>query len=970
MERIAIAAALGLTSLVLAADSAAQPHADQGRSADFAARGLDLTAPLPTDPSLVTGRLENGLRYIVRRNANPPGRAVVWLHMHTGSLNETDRQRGLAHYLEHMAFNGSANFEPGSLVPFFQSLGMQFGRDQNAFTSFDQTTYQLSLPDAQSETLDKAFMFFSDVAGRLLLLPTEIDAERQIIQEERRRGLSGRQRTMFYVLEHIAPGSLYGERITIGAEETIDSVNEADFRDYYGKWYGAGNATLMVVGDLDPQVAIERLTHHFGSLPATPERPAWQELNVRAYDHSFAIVASDPEIRAEQITIVRLEPARPATHTVGQYRDDLVAAIGSMAMNRRLSEKVARGGVNYLNARVSTGNDSQAIYTAEMTGRAAPGKWKEALAEMALEWQRARAFGFSDREIQDATRELISSAERAVETEPTLPSQTIIGRLNGDVTRTEPTMSARQRLDLLNQLLPTITREEIGARFAREFDPSALAFIATLPASAEIPTESDLVALGTAAMAVTPDPDVEVATATTLMEETPAPGAVETGIMHEPTQVWSGWLSNGVRVHHRFMDERKNEATVTIDLIGGELLETAANRGITSAATLAWSRAATQRLTSNDIRALMTGRKVSVRGGGFFGGRGGRGGSSSAGDSISLTISGSPAELETGFQLAYLLLTEPRIEAATFDQYKLTTRDSLLESLTNPMGVGSRTASSVAYPQDDARVQPLEVQQLDRLTLEDAQAWLENLIRQSPIEVVIVGDLSREQALDLAARYLGALPPRERVSENSYADLRALERPRGSRSISKDIKTETAQAYVMSAFYGADQKNVHDTRAMALAARILSTRMVREVREEAQLVYSIGATSRAASTYPGFGVFSAAAPTEPSKADALVRKLEEMFTAFAAAGPTEEELAVAKLQFATTFQQEVREPGFWLSRLQQLTFRGADLDDILAQDEAIQSMTAEDVRSTFAKYYTDDNTFTVVVKPEGEKTVD
>src|SRR4030095_10222116 len=138
-----------------------------------------------------------GLKYMVRKHANPPGRAVVWIHMDTGSLNETDRQRGIAPYLEPMAFNGSENFKPGSVVPFFQSLGMQFGRDQNAFTNFDQTTFQLSLPKADPDTIGKGLMFFSDVLYQLAPTPAEIDAERQIIQEERRRGLSGRQRTGF-----------------------------------------------------------------------------------------------------------------------------------------------------------------------------------------------------------------------------------------------------------------------------------------------------------------------------------------------------------------------------------------------------------------------------------------------------------------------------------------------------------------------------------------------------------------------------------------------------------------------------------------------------------------------------------------------------------------------------------------------------------------------------------------------------
>ena len=280
----------------------------------FLGVGRAVAQPLPTDPTLVSGELENGLKYIVRKQAIPPGRAAVWIHFHSGSLNETDRQRGLAHYLEHMSFNGSANFAPGSLVPFFQSLGLTFGRDQNAFTNMQETTFQLSLPDAKPETLAKGMTFFSDILYQLSLTPKEIDAERQIIQEERRRGLSGRQRTGFYVIEHIAPGSIYGQRITIGTEETINGVNQADFKDYYGKWYCASNATFIVLADTDPAEVVKG---HQGQVclrpqPPPPDAPGPRN---RRHDKSFAIVTSDPELRSGDVRITRLEPAaHPPDH--------------------------------------------------------------------------------------------------------------------------------------------------------------------------------------------------------------------------------------------------------------------------------------------------------------------------------------------------------------------------------------------------------------------------------------------------------------------------------------------------------------------------------------------------------------------------------------------------------------------------------------------------------------------------------
>jgi len=931
--------------------------------------GPALAGPLPTDPSLVTGELENGLRYVVRRHANPPGRAVIWIHMGTGSLNETDRQRGIAHYLEHMAFNGSANFPAGSLVPFFQSLGMTFGRDQNAYTNMEQTTFQLSLPDVKPETLAKGLGFFCDVLYRLLLAPKEIESERQIIQEERRRGLSGRQRARDAVLARIAPGSRYAERNPIGTEATINGFVEKDFHDYYDKWYAASNATVMVVADADPAVVVEAIRAAFGGAPKR-ERPTREPSGVRAYDRSFAVVVTDPEIDSEDVRITHFEPSRPVTTTVAQWRDDLLLGLGEAALNRRLEDKVARGGTSLLSARVGSGDEPNAMHAWDVSGRAAPGKWKTALEELALELQRARTFGFSARELEDARKEQLAGAQRAVETEATAAAQNLIRSINQSVTSGEPLLSPRQELELLQQVLPTIKPEDVTKRFAAEFDPALVAFVAVLPAGPGLPSEAQLLEIGSRALAVKPTPDPEVAHATQLLSELPKPGVVKEGEEHAATKVWSGWLGNDVRVHYRFMDTRKNEVSVSITLYGGELLETEPNRGITSAAQLAWRTPATKALSSSDIRELTTGKKVTVRSGG--GGRRGRGGGGGGvgSASISLTVGGSPDDLETGFQVAYLLLTQPKVEPTTFLQFQAATRQGLAEAAKNPLALGMRTASSAPYPADDVRLQPLTPAELDRLTVEAAQAWLDRLVRESPIEVAIVGDLPRERALELATRYLGSLPARPRVSPESFLALRTLKRPEGPRLAEKTIDTPTPQAFVLSGFYGTDETNVPEVRALNVAAQVLSTRMTTEVREQAQLVYSIGAGSSPGGVFPGFGVFSAAAPTEPHKVAALVEKLASMYEVFAKSGPTEDEMVVAKKQTANTLDEAMRDPAYWMSRLEEMTFRGARPDDIAGAPAAYQALTAAGVKDVFAKYYAKDRAIVVVVKPKATVPAD
>ena len=217
---------------------------------------------------------------------------------------------------------------------------------------------------------------------------------------------------------------------------------------------------------------------------------------------------------------------------------------------------------------------------------------------------------------------------------------------------------------------------------------------------------------------------------------------------------------------------------------------------------------------------------------------------------------------------------------------------------------------------------------------------------------------------------LAGLKSRDRVAPTLFAAQRKLTRPAGPISIAKSIESNTPQAYVSNGFYGADQSNREDSRALAMAARILSSRMVKEVREEAQLVYSIGASSRTASTYPGFGVFAAAAPTEPAKASALVAKLNEMYDTFAKNGPTEDELTVAKKQMANTFETQLEDPAYWAGRLQRITFRNTSLDEIVKEPEAYQNVTAEQIKKTFAKYHTRENAITVVVTPNSAKPAD
>ncbi|MDP1662265.1 MAG: insulinase family protein, partial [Phycisphaerales bacterium] len=871
-----LAVALPLAALTLPGVSLAQTAGGQPAATPIVAgpaMNNDPT-PLPTDQSLITGELPSGVRYIIRQHANPKEKAAVWMHIGTGSLNETDKQRGIAHYLEHMAFNGSENFPPGTVIKFFEDLGLIFGRHQNAFTSFDQTSYQLYLRDNKPENLAKAVMFMSDVAFRLTLAPAEIESERQVILEEKRSRLSPQQRVQEVMLKRLAPGSLIGDRLPIGTEETITGVVQQDFKDYWGKWYTPTNTTVIVVADMDPQVVKAEIEKQFGSVPKRPA-PNNMDPGVKPYTADGAVVVTDPEIKVAEVGVIKISTPPAPTTTVGRFRTDLVETIGSWAFNRRLAAKRDEGKVAFLSASASSQTLFHAARLTQAEVSAEPDKWRDAFKQMATELQRARYNGFTEQEVQSARAELISQSEVAAKRESTLDARNLITRYNGQVADGEPIMSAQQTLDLLRTLLPTITPKEVSERFAADFDPTTVMFSAQLPegSTTDMITESELVKFGREALSVKPAKEAETARITSLLASDPVPGrAVETAT-HAASGVTGFWLPSGVRVNHKFIDNEKDAMSLSIALANGAINETAANRGVSDAAALAFNSPASGAHSSTQLREFMTGRKVRVGGG-------------ASDDTFTLTISGSPADLETGLQMAHLLLTDPKVDPAALERWKKNELQSIAQRKTQPQGVIAEMIADSVFPPGEVRRRPLTPEQVSGITVEQAQAWLSGVVATSPIEVTVVGDISLEQATPLIEKYLGSLPTRDRMSSTTLDNKRVIERKPGPRVVERSLKTMTPVAIVVGGFFGPDADNVRDVRLLSLASQVLNSRMIKEIREEKQLVYSIGTQSQPSQVYPGFGIFVAGAPTAKEKAKDLGDAITAVYDRFAAEGPT------------------------------------------------------------------------------------
>ena len=585
-----------------------------------------------------------------------------------------------------------------------------------------------------------------DVGGHLTLAQDAIDKERGVILEEKRTRLGGQQRMGDYILERLIPGSLYGKRLPIGVDDTLLKLKRSDFQDYYDRWYIPSNMTLLVVADSDPAPIIEQIAKSFGGGERRPA-PTPQDPNVTPSDTTRAIVASDPEHNTANIEIVRINKPLPPSTTLGLARADLVRELAVSAFDHRIGKKLDKGGTSYLRAGASASN-STIFFETNIEASGKPEQWHAMLDEVASDVQRARLHGFTAREIDDVKTSMLSGAEEAVARESSVSSARFVQRLNNAIAAHEPVMSPAQELDLLKRILPTITPAECSKVFADLFEPTNVTFVARLPSGVAggVPSESDLIAAGTKALDVKPEQEQEQARATSLLKDKPKPGAIQDQTEHAATGFTTVWLDNGIVVHHRAMDYEKNAATLTITLATGGIQETAETRGVAEAAGLAFSRHATSTLSSTDITDLMNGKKARVGGGGG-GGRGGRGGGGAPGgarDTMTLTVSGDPTDFEPAMQLAYLLLTDPKIESAVFEQWKTTQKQGIEARKKNSAGgvLGVAVAESL-YPKDEPRTQPITVEQVDHVTIEAAQKWLNNAIKTAPIEVSVVGDISR-----------------------------------------------------------------------------------------------------------------------------------------------------------------------------------------------------------------------------------
>jgi zinc protease len=906
---------------------------------------------LKPDPSAKFGVLENGLRYVIYPNLEPKGRASLRLLVLAGSLHEEENQRGVAHFLEHMAFNGGENFAPGTLVEFFQRMGMSFGGDTNASTGLDRTQYMLELPDTKEATLAEGLRVLADDAGGLLLRTEEIDKERGVILSEKRSRDTIAYRTQLAQLQFVLGTTRLPSRMPIGLQEIIERAPRERFVEYWDTWYRPEKMVVVVVGDVEATAVERQIVATFAALkPRAPAKPEPSLGTIATFDGVRAGYHPEPEASSTRVSLKCITAYKPAPDTAANRIRKLPSALAFAILNRRFSELAKKEAAPFVQAAASVSESFKFVRDASVELTCKPDRWQAALALGEQELRRALEHGFQPDELKEVVVSYVSGLEQAVKSASTRRSGTVAGVLLASLVAEEVFTSPADRLALLKPALEKVTLDECAAALREAFSGNGLYVMVT--GNAKI--SGDAVAAIDAAyeesrvVAVLPKA-AEEARAWAYTDFGP-PGKVMKREHVADLDLTLVTFANGVRLNLKRTDFDAGRIMVSARVGDGSMTEPADRRGLAQIGSGVFNGGGLGKHSMDDLRRILAGRNagaaLQTTPDAFIlayptvsAARGGRG-TGPAGttrEDLLLTL-----------QLFAARLTDPGYRAEGFRQNQQSL-DMIYGTVANtPTGpIATEVANLIANgdPRFGLPPKPLIMTR----TLDEVRAWLAPQLTRGSIEVAIVGDLDVDATVDAVAKTLGALPPRE--SKPTLAELLKVSFPAQPFTKNYTIPSKIPKGLVALYWPTNDGFDAQRARRLTLLAGIYSDRLRVKLREDMGGTYSPRAQSMASETYPGYGYLVTSIDVDPAAADKIAEAAIALADDLAVNGVTAEELNRARQPALTAARESSRNNAYWLTNvLSQAQKKPEMLDRARTRITDLEGITTDEL-SALAKSY-------------------
>ena len=945
-RRLLRTAHLTALALLLTAATAFAPNLAAVEAPAFAQSASDLKP----DPAVRFGKLPNGLRYVLLHNNEPKGRASLRLRVGAGSFNETEDQRGLAHFLEHLAFNGSTHYAPGTLVEFFQRMGMSFGGDTNAFTSFDQTVYMLELPNTTPATLAEGLRVFADYSGGLLLQPPEIDKERGIILSEKRTRDSVGFRTLVAQFEYLLGETLLPKRMPIGLVPVIEKAQRERFADFYDAWYRPELITVVAVGDFDVSAVEAQITAAFSGLTArAPARAKPDRGQLTAFTGVRTFYHSEPEAPSTSVSISTLTPYAGEPDTAANRLKDLPRDLASAIINRRLSILAKKEGAPFTSGRISVAESYDLYREASIDLTCKADQWPAALAIADQELRRVLAHGFSAAELREITANYVNSLEQSVKTAATRHSNALaddlVDTLNNDNVFTTPADDLALFKPALEKITPADCLAALRAAWAPPGRYVSVTGNAALPAidSAKLITAAFDKSAALAVAAPAEESDTPWA-----YTDFGKPGAVATRTTVTDLDLTLITFANGVRLNLKKTDFEAGRIRVSARVGDGQITEPKDQPGLSSYAGNTFTAGGLGRHSTDELRRILAGKTV---GAGF----------GIASDAFMFSGGTNRDDLLLELQLITAHLTDPgyRPEAARqaakgFERLY----NSLAHTLNGPLTLEVTRLLANGDPRFGLPSQEVLAQR----TLAEVRAWLAPQFATGAIELSIIGDLDIDATIAAVAQTFGALPPREAKVE--HADLRKVSFPSEPFAKNYTVDTEIPKGLVALFWPTTDALEIHRTRRLSMLANVLTDRLRVKVREELGGAYSPSAGSSPSDTYPGYGFLAANVTVEPAKARQILDVVVALADELATKGVTADELDRAKQPVLTAVRESIRNNGYWLSAvLNRAQEKPESLDWARTRTTDIESITPAELTALAQQYFPATKPFRITVLP-------
>jgi len=904
---------------------------------------------IPLDPAITTGTLDNGLSYMIRANDTPDNRAELRLVLNAGSILEDDDQLGLAHFVEHMAFNGTASFEEQALVEYLESIGMRFGADINAYTSFDETVYMLEVPTDDAQTLDTGLRILREWAGSIAFDPEEIDKERGVVIEEWRLRQGGANRIVSRQYPVLLNGSRYPERLPIGTEENLRTFDHESLLRYYTDWYRPDLMTVIAVGDFDAQAIESRVQELFADL-VNPEL-ARERVYFDVPDHTESLISieSDPEAGFASVELL-FKHDNGDEGTVQQYTEDLKRSLFASMLNRRLGERTQDADPPFIGAGGGDGSLVRTKSAFSLSASVQDGQYLRALDAMLIEAERVRQHGFTASEFDRARQARLRRMEVVWNERDNQRSASLADEYRRHVLSGESVPGIDAEFRLLQRVLPAISLEDVNALVPVLMTQANQVVMISGPGNTDQPmpdrTDVESVMERVSGMELAPYDDGNQDAP--LLAELPESGSVIEEDYRENIDLTTWTLSNGARVVMKPTDFKADEVLLSAWSPGGASLAADSMYMSASLTTNIIGGSGVGDFNAVDLSKKLSGQVARIR---PYIGNLEEGFSGSA----------SPADLETLFQLAYLYGTAPRADSTVFASF-LTRMNSMLSTLqTNPQSAFGDTLN-VTLNDYHYRARPMSAEVLGEADLAQMQAfYAERFADFSDFTFLIVGTFQPDDLRPLVEQYLATLPSTGR--KETWRDV-GMRTPEGA--IEKEIRRGIEpRSQVGIVFSGDMEWTMESRRALNMLRETLDTRLREVLREDLGGTYGVSVQASLRDQPYEHYQFAIVFGCDPERVDELVSKVWETIESFHEEGPEEVHLTNAREQVFRSWETGMEENGFWLSTLEFYLARGMDPARILINPaKALEEVSPADVANMARKVLRKDQYVRVTLYPE------